>query len=78
MSTEYGTCPTCQSQTQTVRCDNCRNIIPNDVSPAVSGRVWNPEWQGYMLVTLCTDCEDLPLKLLTVAAAANGNSPIEA
>lgn len=66
MSTDYSNCPTCGTQLATVRCDNCRNVIPSDVVPAVSGRVYIPEDQGFRLITLCSNCEDIPLRLVTV------------
>ncbi|MEU6421143.1 hypothetical protein [Streptomyces spiralis] len=66
MSTDYSACPTCGTQLATVRCDNCRNVIPNDTAPAVTGRVWIPDEETFRLITLCSNCENLPLQLVTV------------
>lgn len=73
MANRTETCPTCNAQTTITMCDNCHNDIPADTTPAVSGRVWDPDGQRYLPVTLCGDCADLPLTVRSVAIASNGS-----
>ncbi|KPC73468.1 hypothetical protein ADL27_52085 [Streptomyces sp. NRRL F-6602] len=69
MSTRYDTCPTCNSQTSTMVCNNCKQDFGQNVAPAVSGRVWNPQIQGYVAVDLCETCTALDVNLLDIILA---------
>ena len=66
MATRYDPCPTCSTQISTNYCDNCKQDMPQGSSPAVTGRVWNPDIQGYVAVDLCATCTGQDVNLLAV------------
>ncbi|RSN55608.1 hypothetical protein DMH12_15435 [Streptomyces sp. WAC 04229] len=77
MATRYDPCPTCTTQIATNFCDNCLNHIPQDVPPAVTGRVWHPGRQGFVSVDLCATCTGQDVNLLAVVTAPTDEDPGE-
>ncbi|MBJ6623587.1 hypothetical protein [Streptomyces sp. DHE17-7] len=75
MATRYDTCPTCSTQTGVNVCDNCQQDIPVGTTPAVSGRVWNPNIEGYVGVDLCETCTAQDVNLLAVVTAPTTDQP---
>jgi len=66
MGTRYDTCPTCQNQTGVSVCDNCKTDIPAGQTPAMSGRVWDPNLEGFVSVDLCATCTGQNVNLVAV------------